>query len=234
MSDKSIEARALLLENKHGVLSTLLADDPQYPFGSIVPYCLDRLGNPLILISRLAQHSKNILAHPKVSLTINQATTGNVLMAPRLTCLADVGSLATDDEDSKTRYYRYYPEGEAYHQQLDFHFYRLIIKKALYIGGFGRIEWLASDELVKPNPLSAEEEQQVLTHFNTEHQAALRHYYQTSQHVVIDVRQTLTMVGVDSDGFDVRAVERLHRFAFNQTIKDITEVRQALVAMAQV
>ncbi|EIJ42646.1 putative heme iron utilization protein [Beggiatoa alba B18LD] len=234
MSDKLTEARALFLDSKYGVLSTLLADDTQYPFGSIVPYCLDRQGNPLILISRLAQHSKNLIAHPKVSLTLHQATTGNVLTAPRLTCLADAIPLSTDDEDSRNRYCRYYPEGESYYKQLDFHFYRLIIKKALYIGGFGRIEWLAGDELIKPNPLTADEETQILQHMNTEHQAALRHYYENSQHVLIDVRQALTIVGIDSDGFDIQTGERLHRFTFQQAVNNVTDVRHALIAMAQV
>ncbi|MGH9816446.1 MAG: heme iron utilization protein, partial [Candidatus Acidiferrales bacterium] len=54
------EARQLLLRDYQGVLSTLSVAVSGYPFGSLVPYCLDRQGRPIILISRIAQHSKNI------------------------------------------------------------------------------------------------------------------------------------------------------------------------------
>lgn len=62
-----VETRGLLLREYHGVLSTHPVDTPGYPFGSIVPYCLDRRGYPEILISRIAQHTKNIQADPKLS-----------------------------------------------------------------------------------------------------------------------------------------------------------------------
>jgi putative heme iron utilization protein len=64
------DARRLLLAAKAGVLSTLSLDVPGFPFGSVVPYCLDRGGLPLILVADIAQHTRNLLADPRASLTV--------------------------------------------------------------------------------------------------------------------------------------------------------------------
>src|SRR6185503_7503111 len=61
MSRNTQAARTLLLNESFGVLSTISLDLPGYPFGSIVPYCVDELCRPIIYISHIAQHTKNIL-----------------------------------------------------------------------------------------------------------------------------------------------------------------------------
>lgn len=58
------QARELLLKEYRGVLSTHSKSMPGFPFGSVVPYCLDADGNPLILISRIAQHTHNLQKTP--------------------------------------------------------------------------------------------------------------------------------------------------------------------------
>jgi putative heme iron utilization protein len=80
------DARGLLLEAKAGVLSTLSRDVPGFPFGSVVPHCLDRGGLPLTLIADIAQHTKNLLADPRASLTVTEAAEdGDVQAQARLT-----------------------------------------------------------------------------------------------------------------------------------------------------
>ena len=59
-------ARELLLKEYRGALSTLSKAMPGFPFGSVVPYCLDEQGRPLILISRIAQHTHNLQKDPTV------------------------------------------------------------------------------------------------------------------------------------------------------------------------
>ncbi|HBM10724.1 MAG TPA: heme iron utilization protein, partial [Pseudomonas sp.] len=63
-------ARQLLLKEYRGVLSTHSKAMPGFPFGSAVPYCLNEEGWPLILISRIAQHTKNLQADPRCSLLV--------------------------------------------------------------------------------------------------------------------------------------------------------------------
>ena len=68
MNQTAADARKFLYATHSGVLSTISARLEGYPFGSIAPFVLDHDGNPLILISTIAEHTKNIQADPRVSL----------------------------------------------------------------------------------------------------------------------------------------------------------------------
>jgi len=69
-TNKLDAARQLLLHESFGVLSTISVDVPGYPFGSVTPYCVDQDCQPIVYISTIAQHTKNILADSRVSLTV--------------------------------------------------------------------------------------------------------------------------------------------------------------------
>ena len=107
MSDINFDAHSLLLSEYHGVLSTHSVDAPGYPFGSIVPYCMDSDGQPVILISTIAQHTKNIQENPKVSLIVTEGEANDVQAAPRLTWLGNA-NIVSDDENVSIRYYKYF------------------------------------------------------------------------------------------------------------------------------
>ena len=61
----AIVARNLMMKEYQGILSTHSVEAQGYPFGSVTPYCFDRKGRPVILISLIAQHTKNIKANPE-------------------------------------------------------------------------------------------------------------------------------------------------------------------------
>ncbi len=85
---------------------------PGFPFGSVVPYCLDEQGRPLILISRIAQHTHNLQKDPKCSLLVGEREADDVQAVGRLTYLAEAEQLhdAAAIEAAAERYYRYFPE----------------------------------------------------------------------------------------------------------------------------
>ncbi|MGH8486265.1 MAG: pyridoxamine 5'-phosphate oxidase family protein, partial [Pseudomonas sp.] len=87
------QARELLLKEYRGVLSTHSKSMPGFPFGSVVPYCLDAEGNPLILISRIAQHTHNLQKDPKCSLLVGEREAEDVQAVGRLTVLAEAHKL---------------------------------------------------------------------------------------------------------------------------------------------
>ncbi|MGH8651993.1 MAG: HugZ family protein [Gammaproteobacteria bacterium] len=235
MSTASIgaEARRLLLGGYHGVLSTLSVEAPGYPFGSVVPYCLDRQGWPVILISRIAQHTKNILADPKVSLIVCEDSAHDIQATARLTCLANAEPIADGNGDTPARYYRYFPQARGYHQTHDFEFYRLALVRARYIGGFGSIHWLAPEQLLRPNPFSPEQEQTMVQHMNEDHQKALVRYCE-NQRIPVSADDKPAMAGVDSEGFHLRLGARIVRFEFGGAVSTPLEVRAELVGMAHV
>ena len=97
MSTNAIRpARELLLKEYRGVLSTHSKSMPGYPFGSVVPYCLDANGNPLILISRIAQHTHNLQKDPKCSLLVGEREAEDVQAVGRLTVMAEAHKLVDE------------------------------------------------------------------------------------------------------------------------------------------
>src|SRR5690606_2377623 len=99
MTEKaSKHARELLLKEYQGVLSTQSKALPGYPFGSVVPYCLDEQGRPLILISRIAQHTRNLQQDGRCSLLVGERGAADIQAAGRLTLLADAQQLQAPGE----------------------------------------------------------------------------------------------------------------------------------------
>ena len=74
------------------------------------------------------------------------------------------------------------------------------------------------------NPFSRSQEARILQHMNDDHMAALRHYAGDD---------SVVMVGIDSDGFDVLKSGKKARFFFPAPISNMDEARQALIGMAK-
>ena len=72
------EVRGLLQTQTFGVLSSHSTRLTGYPHTSVLPYIVDSHGCILILISRLAQHTRNINKNPKVSLFVMPGAEGDV------------------------------------------------------------------------------------------------------------------------------------------------------------
>ena len=60
--------RTLLAATRTGTLATVAVDPAGFPFGSLVAYAVDDLGRPLLCLSDLAEHSRNLAADPRASL----------------------------------------------------------------------------------------------------------------------------------------------------------------------
>lgn len=227
MHDLGLEARQFVRAHPNGVLSTLSKRLGGFPFGSIAPFMLDHAGRPVILISTLAEHTKNLDADPRCSL-IAHPCAQDAQAAGRVTLVGHASRLAEKDAMGP-RYLRYLPEAEGYFGMHDFFFYRLEIEAVRFIGGFGKIHWIAPADFAPPaNDLDASEPG-ILAHMNADHVDNLRAY---CAHVHGVQAQEVAMIGVDTDGFDVRADGRLLRFAFTQPVRNAGDVRQALVDLA--
>ncbi|MWV16564.1 DUF2470 domain-containing protein [Pseudomonas sp. L-22-4S-12] len=223
-------ARELLLKEYRGVLSTHSKAMPGFPFGSVVPYCLDAQGCPLILISRIAQHTHNLQQDGKCSLLVGERGAEDVQAVGRLTLLAEAKKLAEPAQiaAAAARYYRYFPESRDYHRVHDFDFWRLQPVRWRYIGGFGAIHWL--DQVNLANPFAGESEQGMLEHMNADHAAAIAHYVELAG---LPGDEPAQLVGIDSEGFHLRIGKSLHWLAFPISCNSPGEVRQALVQLAR-
>lgn len=225
-------ALSLLLNEYHGVLSTQSLDMPGFPFGSVAPYSLDSNGNVIVLISSIAQHTKNIIADNKVSFIITARGIDNIQTAARLTLMAEAEEVPLEDKDTAERYYRYFPASRNYHKTHNFNFYRLHTVRARYIGGFGKIHWIEPEQLQLPYPFSGTEEEPMLDHMNSDHNKAIEKYCQDFGFLCPPEEQP-KMVGIDCLGAHIKTGERINRVTFSQQAQDSRAVRQELVALAR-
>ncbi len=225
----TIEARQFLRSTHSGMLCTNSVKFPGYPFGSVAPFVLDHDGQPLLLISTIAEHTKNIMADCKVSLLVF-AGAEDLQANARLTLLGVAEQTDKQDELLKARYLRYFPQAAQYFAMHDFLFYRLQIQHARYIAGFGSMGWIDGAEFRSPRTPLIAQEAGIIEHMNQDHQTNMKNYCQQFHGIT---PQQIEMTGIDSDGFDLRADAQILRFNFAQSIHDAGEARATLVEMAK-
>lgn len=225
------DARRFVRGQSAGVLSTLSQRVEGFPFGSVAPFVTDHSGCPVILISTLAEHTKNLAADPRCSLIV-QPYSPDMQVTGRVTVLGNAARL--EDKDALgPRYLRFHPQAEAYLGMHDFQFWRIEPVRVRWIGGFGRIHWVEPQDYVLPASPLAQQEDDILAHMNADHAHNLVAYCRHVHGVAVQDGTPLEMIGIDPDGFDVRLQERVLRFEFPSPVHDAGAARAALVALAQ-
>lgn len=224
-------ARRLMQHVAQGVLSTHSLEVEGYPFGSIVTFSTDASGEAVLLLSDIAQHTANIKANARVSLTLVEPA-DDAQAAGRLTILGDIERIA----EPKTagiadRYLRRFPAAARYHETHDFAYYRLRVVRARYIGGFGRIHWVEAADLNLANPFVGDSEAGMVAHMNDDHVDAIRDFCQMAGVVVGN--EAPQMSGLDPEGCDVRLGKKLLRFDFDTPALNAKDVRIAMVALTR-
>ncbi|MGH8681846.1 MAG: HugZ family protein [Burkholderiales bacterium] len=222
------EARRFLRTHHSGVLSTVSASLSGYPFGSIVPFVLDADCRPVILISALAEHTKNLAGDPRASLIVH-GYEDDVQAGPRLTLVGDAARVP-DDPAVRNRYLRYFPAAQNLLALGDFSFWAIAPQRLLFIRGFGHIHWIDPDAFRPPENRLAAAEEEIVAHLNADHAATLADYCGDAHGVA---PREVGMVGIDCDGFDLRADGRRLRIAFDEPVTDAGKARATLVAMAR-
>lgn len=228
MSDLGTEARRFVRSHPHGVLSTLSKRLNGHPFGSITPFVSDHTGAPVILISTLAEHTKNIEADSRVSMIVHPCA-DDMQAAGRVTIIGQAIRLP-EKSALGPRYLRYVPNAEQYFGMHDFLFYRIEPTAIRYIGGFGKIHWAEPAAYSAPANHLADIEEGILQHMNTDHADALRDYCRRFHG---QAAHKTEMIGIDCDGFDVRADGQTLRFEFAEPVLDAEAARAALVKLAK-
>lgn len=228
MQGTGMEARRFVRAQQHGVLSTLSQRLEGYPFGSVSPFITDLAGCPVILISDIAEHSKNIQSDPRVSLIV-QPFSADMQETARATIVGRAQRLP-DKDGLGPRYLRHFPQAETYFAMHDFHFYRIEPVRVRWIGGFGKIHWIEANAYLAETGRLGEAEASILEHMNADHADSLK---ACCRHVLGLEVEAVEMIGIDPDGFDLRADSRVHRIEFAQPVTDATAARQALVALCR-
>ena len=131
--------RSLLGRSRQGALATLMPDSGD-PYCSLVNVASAPDGSPILLISRLAIHTKNILNDPRVSLMLDERAPGDPLEGARI-MLAGTAEEAQGDDIAtlSRRYLAAHPAAEEFAGFRDFSFFRIRPGGVHLVAGFGRI-----------------------------------------------------------------------------------------------
>jgi putative heme iron utilization protein len=229
--------RTLVAQSPAGTLSTISSKHAGYPFGSLMPFALDRKGRPLLLVSSMAVHTHNLKAEPRASLFVDQVgVDGDPLGAARATLIGTVLPVPNEDIAPVREQYLERHENSRYWVDFaDFSFYRMEVIDVYYVGGFGVMGWVAADEYqaAAPDPL-ADSAMTILAHMNADHMDSMLQLAR----VYAGINGTAaTMTSVDRLGFTLRLKTKdgmkSTRINFLREVASSDETRKALVEMVR-
>ncbi len=205
-----------------------------HPYASLVLTATAPDGRPLLLVSRLARHTRNILADPRSSLLVD-GTSGSAdpLAGGRATLIGQLAPVAGEMTGmARQRFLARHPNAEGYAGFADFGFYAFTPECAHYIGGFGRIvEVEAGDILV--DTAGAESllaaEAGIVAQMNADHADAINLY---ATALLGEPADSWRMSGIDPDGADLTAGRRAARLSFSKRVCNPDDARRTLADLA--
>src|SRR5258708_23778602 len=175
--DAAKVARSLLRRSRQGALAAVMAGSGD-PYCSLVNVASHPDGSPILLISRLALHTKNLLADPRVSLMLDERAEGDPLEGSRI-MLAGRAEEADDAAILRRRYLNAHPSAEAFVEFKDFLFFRIRPSGAHLLAGFGRIVDLKPGRFltdIADAGALLEAEQGAIEHMNADHREPMNLY----------------------------------------------------------
>lgn len=194
-----------------GTLATHLREPAGYPFPTMLPFVVDARHRPVILVSRLAEHSRNLRADTRAGFLVVDAPGEDVLNGERVTLIGRFSPL--DPAPALVRRYsRYHPAAERYLEFDDFAFRVMEPEKLRFIGGFGTMGWLGGSELDALHPLPDDDEIALTRHFDANP----------------DRPATMELLGVDCYGADLRISGVRRRVIFDVPKTSVLELEAAL------
>ena len=222
------EARQLLRRARTASLSTLNRDDGM-PYASLVNVATDVRGWPLILISTLAWHTKNLLADSRASVLVAEPPVdGDALTGPRVTVMGHFAKV--EDEALARRYLARHPLARQYSGFGDFALWRLEPLRAHAIAGFGRIETMDADEVFPSADTMIALEGDAIQHMNADHAEAVQHYAGTLLGAQSDGWK---IAAIDTDGADLQRGEEVLRLPFEAPVTTGDSLRRRLAVLAR-
>ncbi len=226
-------ARSLLRRSRQGALATL-APGSGDPYCSLVNVASSWDGSPILLISRLALHTRNLLADSRVSLMLDERAEGDPLEGARV-MLAGRAEQAREAEEAilRRRYLNAHPSAEAFVNFKDFSFFRIKPTGAHLVAGFGRIVDLTAEQLltdISDADALLEAEQSAIEHMNADHRDAMNLY---AAKLLGAEQADWRCTGCDPDGMDMQAGSKTLRLDFPRRIVTPAALRKVLKELVE-
>jgi putative heme iron utilization protein len=204
----------LLHRVSEGTLATHSRDASGFPYPTALPFAPTARHAPMILISRLAEHTRNLQADSRAGFLVSHASGGRVLEGQRLTLLGTFAPAAQEEHPALTRrYLRYHPDAERYLELGDFAFWVMSPERMRFIGGFGAMGWLEGGEIDSLEPLEEAEELAL---------CAFADGYPGRP-------ASIEILGVDRYGCDLLEMGARNRFTFDKPQPSCDALKTALI-----
>jgi len=225
------EARLLLRRARVCALGTSNRE-PLGPYVSLANIATDGQGHPVIFISKLAWHTRNIEADPLASVMVSELPSqGDALTGPRVTVMGRFEPL--DAAGIASRYASHHPAARTYLDFPDFSFFWLKPQKIHAVAGFGRIETMEPDEVFLPESAAAavkSAEQGAIDHMNADHADAVELY---AVKLLGAEAGKWRVAAIDPDGALLALDGKVLRLAFDRPAEGAADLRQAFIALAE-
>jgi hypothetical protein len=224
-------AKSLLRRSRHGALATLMAGSGD-PYCSLVNLASHPDGSPILLISRLAIHTKNIIADIRVSLMLDERAAGDPLEGARIMLSGRAERADLEKDLLQRRYLNAHPSAEAFVSFPDFSFFRIRPTRTHLVAGFGRIVDLEPEQFLT-DLTGAEDlvdaEEGAVEHMNADHRDAMGLY---ATRLLGAAEGEWRCTGCDPEGLDMQDGETALRLDFPERVTNGAELRNMLVRLA--
>ena len=221
------EAKRLLRGVRAGALATL---GPDGPFASLASVATLPDGSPLLLLSRLAAHTRHLLDDPRCSLLLAEGGKGDPLAHARLTLVGEATESEPAERPSwRARFLQRHPKAALYADFGDFSFWRLVPRAAHLNGGFARAA--AFDAAAVMTALTGAEslvegEAGAVDHLNADHADAVR---LLATGLAGAAEGAWRVSGIDPEGIDLACGDRTARIGFPERVTTPGALRRVLV-----
>ncbi|KAL6997485.1 hypothetical protein U1Q18_007612 [Sarracenia purpurea var. burkii] len=231
------EIRTVLDHSLRGMLSTLSQKHEGYPSGSMVDFACDAYGSPILAVSSLAVHTKDLLANPKCSLLVAKDPEDRTDLV--ITLHGDAVSVAEKDREAiRTAYLARHPQ--AFWVDFgDFQFVRIEPKVVRYVSGVATAS-LGSGEFSNEEYRAAKVDpiyqfsKPIASHMNKDHADDTKLIVHHSTSIPVDFAHILDL---DSLGFNVKAGYQRDTFKlrvpFPRRAVDRKDVKTLIIEMLQ-
>jgi putative heme iron utilization protein len=203
------------------------------PYCSLVNVAANPDATPILLISRLAVHTKNVLADARVSLMLDERVAGDPLEGARIMVAGQAQELSGDAAKmARRRYLAAHPSAEGFADFKDFAFFRIVPSGLHLVAGFGRIIDLKPAQFLTEISDAAdllETEANAVAHMNEDHREAMNLY---ATKLLGAEAAEWRCTGCDPEGMDMQAEARTLRLEFPERVLTGAEMRKMLVRLA--
>ena len=227
-----LDAVHLYRTTNAAILSTMSNKYEGYPFGSFITYVSDRNRTLFMYTSDIAQHTKNLKSNPKACVTLFKLDTDyDKQNSSRLTLMGDLKTVSNEElDDCQNRFIKFLPESKKYSSMHDFKFYKLVISRVRWIGGFGDIAWLNPKNWNDEKPKWSKNETMMIDHMNEDHSNVIQSAL-NAQYGIKDKKAQ--MIALTIDGYYISSKENIYFINFDKPVYKALDYRKILVKQAK-